>query len=149
MFRWGANMHSRALSWLAMLVTVSLVPAGAHHSITEVYDLSQTMTIEGRVGRVVYQNPHALVHLLVAGEQGRSRTWAVELEGTAKLREQAVSVETLQPGDRLTVCGNPGRNAGEYRLLMLTLERSSDGLSVSRSSASRSLIPSARRCSSA
>ena len=135
--------------WLAVLVAVALVPADAHHSITAVYDLSQTTTVEGRVGRVFYQNPHAFVHLLVAGERGGSRTWAVELEGPAKLREQAVTVETLQPGDRLTVCGNPGRNAGEYRLLMLTLERSSDGLSVSRSSAGRSLIPSAPSCSTA
>ena len=139
MFCWGGNMNSRALMWLAVLVAVSLVPAGAHHSITEVYDLSQTITIEGRVGRFLYQNPHAFVHLLVAGERGGSRIWAVEVEGPAKLREQGGSVKTLKPGDRITVCGNPGRDPGAYRVLMLTLERSSDGLSVTRSSASHSL----------
>ncbi len=132
---------------LAAVVLASGMRAGAHHTIAEIYDENQTITIEGSVDRLFYGNPHAYVHLAVEGERGGTRTWAVELDDTAKLSQQGLSRETLQPGDRISVCGNPGRDPGKYRLLMLTLKRPSDGLSVNRSSVGHSLSPTASRCS--
>ncbi len=132
---------------LVAVVLASGIPAGAHHTIAELYDQNRTITIQGKVGRLFYGDPHALVHLVVVGEQSSTRTWAVELDDTAKLSQQGLSRETLQPGDRITVCGNPGRDPGAYRVLMLTLERPSDGLSVTRSSANHNLGPPAPRCS--
>ena len=124
--------HALALAVVLAGCSVSSVQAGAHHLITEVYDVGRTATIEGRVDRFVYQDPHSFVHLQVPGRRGRPLIWAVELEGAARLRQLGVNSRTLRPGDRLTVCGNPGRDAGQYRLLMLALERPRDGLSVRR-----------------
>ena len=132
---------------LAAVVVASGMRVGAHHTIAELYDENRTITIEGNVDRLFYGNPHAYVHLAVEAENGATRTWAVELDDTAKLSRQGLSRETLQPGDQLTVCGNPGRDPGAYRLLMLTLERPSDGLVVSRRSVSHSLSLSATSCS--
>ena len=112
---------------LVAVVLASGMPADAHHSIAEIYDENRTITIEGNVGRFFYEDPHTFVHLVVEGERGERRTWAVEFDGTAKLSQQGLSRETLQPGDRITVCGNPGRDPGAYGVLMLTLERSPDG----------------------
>ena len=39
-------------------------------------------------------------------------------------------MSALQPGDRVAVCGNPGRDPGEFSLRMLALERRADGLSI-------------------
>ena len=84
-----------------VLVAVVLalgMPAGAHHSIAEIYDESRTITIEGGRGCFFYEDPHTFVHLVVEGERGETRTWAVEFYGTAKLSQQGLSRETLQPG---------------------------------------------------
>ena len=107
-------------------------PGGAHHVISEVYDIGRILTVAGEVDRIGYRDPHSFLHLRVADDPGGRRTWSVELEGAAKLYQLGVEPGTLRPGDRITVCGNPGRDAGQYRLLMLVLTRPSDGLAVRR-----------------
>lgn len=96
------------------------------------YDIGRTITVDGRVDRIGYRDPHSFLHLRVSGDPNGTRTWSVELEGAAKLHQLGVDSETPRPGDRITVCGNPGRDAGQYRLLMLVLARPSDGLAVRR-----------------
>lgn len=125
-------MRGRPGQLIVWLVVALATPVFAHHIITEVYDVKRTMTIEGQVDRLVLKNPHTFVHLSVVGDEGRTRTWAVELEGATRLQRQGIGGETFEIGDELTVCGNPGRDASQYRLLMLELRRPSDGLSVSR-----------------
>lgn len=125
-------MRARAALLAVVTGAAAALPAGAHHVISEVYDIDRTITVEGWVGRIGYRDPHSFLHLRVPDGGQAPRTWSVELEGAAKLRQLGVERETLRPGDRLTICGNPGRDAGQYRLLMLTLARPSDGLAVRR-----------------
>ena len=116
---------------LAVAVAVgSVMGVGAHHSVATVYDESRTMMLEGEIERVLNLQPHAWLHLVVRGSRGRTRTWAVEFDTASKLSSSGVSQAALRPGDRITVCGNPGRDPGAYRLRMLTLRRPSDGLSL-------------------
>ena len=125
-------MRARTLLLAVVTAGIAALPAGAHHVISEVYDIGRTITVEGRVDRVGYRDPHSFLHLRVPADGTGIRTWSVELEGAAKLRLLGVDRETLRTGDRVTVCGNPGRDAGQYRLLMLMLARPSDGLAVRR-----------------
>ena len=121
----------RRVFMLAVTVAVgSAMGVGAHHSVATVYDESRTMTLEGEIGRFLNHQPHALLHLVVRGGRGRTRTWAVEFDTADRLISSGVSREALRPGDRITVCGNPGRDPGAYRLRMLTLRQPSDGLSL-------------------
>ncbi len=121
----------RRVVLLAVAVAVgSAMGVGAHHSVATVYDESRTMMLEGEIERVLNLQPHAWLHLVVRGSRGRTRTWAVEFGTASKLSSSGVSQVALRPGDRITVCGNPGRDPGAYRLRMLTLRRPSDGLSL-------------------
>ena len=121
----------RRVVTLAVAVAVgSVMGVGAHHSVATVYDESRTMTLEGKIGRFLDNQPHALLHLSVRGGRGRTRTWAVEFDTANKLSSSRVSQAALRLGDRITVCGNPGRDPGTYRLRMLLLRRPSDGLSL-------------------
>lgn len=118
---------------LAIAAAVAVAqPGGAHHVISEVYDIGRILTVEGEVDRIGYRDPHSFLHLRVGGDGGGGRIWSIELEGAAKLHQLGMERGTLRPGDRITVCGNPGRDAGQYRLLMLVLTRPSDGLAVRR-----------------
>lgn len=123
---------TRAVCATAVAVTTLVPVLGGHHLITEVYDVSRTTTIEGHVDALVLTDPHAFVHLSVVGVEGQERIWAVELEGASVLRRSGIGAKTLARGDRLAVCGHPGRDASQYRLLMLELRRPADGVSVSR-----------------
>ena len=87
------------------------------------------MTIEGTVERVVDKMPHPSVEIVVQRQGANARTWTIEFDGAHRLTGSTGERPLLLPGDYVTVCGNPGRDPGEYRLRMLVLERS-DGVSL-------------------
>ena len=114
---------------LVGLVSISVVRVTAHHAVSAVFDERRAVTIEGTVDRIVNRNPHPWVDLVVEGRKGWNGTWAVEFDAASHLARRPGRI-VLRPGDRITVCGNPGRDAGQYRLRMLMLERPSDGYQI-------------------
>lgn len=121
-------MGPKMIVWLAALGALSAAQVAAHHPLSAVYDEGQALTVEGMVTRVVYQRPHPVVDLEV-NDRETTRTWAIEFDELRLPDGGPVGRSTLEPGDRITVCGNPGRDPGEYKLRMLVLQRS-DGLSL-------------------
>lgn len=121
-------MGRKMMAWLAALGVLSAAHVAAHHPLSSVYDEGQAVTVEGMVTRVAYQKPHPVVDLVVQSQE-TTRTWAIEFDELRLPDGGAVGRSTLEPGDRITVCGNPGRDPGEYKLRMLVLQRS-DGLSL-------------------
>ena len=101
----------------------------AHHSFTATYDENGRLRIEGDVAQVLFRNPHSMVHVMAPGDDGAVYRWTIEWAGVAALNGSGVSRETLRIGDHVIVTGNPGRNAAEHRLRLLSIERPSDGWS--------------------
>jgi hypothetical protein len=117
----------------ASLVTGMLVASGgqaiAHHSFAATYSTDQSITIEGELVQVLFRNPHSFLYL-ATGEKDKDGSlirWAVEWGGTGQLGTQGVTRDTLKVGDRVQISGNPGRNAGEHRIRMVSIRRPSDG----------------------
>jgi hypothetical protein len=102
--------------------------ANAHHSYSATYDVSSTVRLEGELVRFEYRSPHSYLHLIVQDENGETQRWAVEWAAPASLVRQGVERDTLRTGDSLIVTARPSRVQGEFRTLMLTLERPADGL---------------------
>ena len=107
-------------------VTLSGAAVAAHHSYSATYE-SREITLEGRLMQFVYRNPHSFVHVQAKDDKGVEQRWAVEWSGTAQLDRSGVTRETLKVGDQVVIVGRPSRVAGEYRALMVTLKRPSDG----------------------
>ena len=107
-------------------VTVSGTALVAHHSYSATYE-SREIMLEGRLMQFVYRNPHSFVHVQAKDDKGVEQRWAVEWSGTAQLDRSGVTRETLKVGDAVVIVGRPSRVAGEYRALMVTLKRPSDG----------------------
>jgi hypothetical protein len=116
---------------LAVVLAATLMAAGltarAHHSFAATYDESKSVKIEGRLVQFLFRNPHSFVHVMAPDDQGQEQRWAVEWGGAGQLGSQGVSRETLKPGDVVVITGNPGRNAADHRIRMVTLRRPSDG----------------------
>jgi hypothetical protein len=106
----------------------SSVAAYAHHSQVAVYQSNTEQKIEGELVQVMVRSPHSWVHVEAKDEKtGQLVRYAVEWGGAAQLRNAGVDSKTLKVGDKVRVTGRPGRNAADRRLLMMFIERPSDG----------------------
>ena len=116
---------------LAVTVTTAVMLSSgqslAHHSFAATYFEDKTEKIEGTLVQFLFRNPHSSIHVEVKGENGEIQRWAVEWGGGGQLGRAGITRETLKPGDRVIVTGNPGRKAEDYRLRMVTITRPSDG----------------------
>ena len=94
-----------------------------HHPISDVYDEERTVVLEGDVTSFLFGNPHSMVHLRVADRDGDLHTWAVEWRAASRLRRLGWTAADINVGDRVKMCGNPGRDPGGYRLYLLNVTR--------------------------
>ena len=120
-------MNRVRIPFALLLVALPSLPAAAHHSFAAVYRAGETMQIEGKVVQFLFRNPHSVLHVLVPDESGGMTRWAVEWQGATQLGAGGMSAQTLRPGDPVIVTGNPGRVEAEHRMLLVTIERTTDG----------------------
>ena len=117
---------------IALLVIAALAAAGtrlsAHHSFAATYIEDQSATIEGELVQFLLRNPHSFVHVMVKGSDGSMVRYVVEWGSPSQLSAR-VTRDTLKPGDRVVITGNPGRNPADHRVRLLTFRRPSDGWS--------------------
>ena len=117
---------------LIVVLAVAMLAAGsqvlAHHSFAATYLEDQSVTIEGELVQFLLRNPHSFVHVMVKQPDGTSARYVVEWGSPAQLSGK-VSRDTLKPGDHVIISGNPGRNAGDHRVRLLTFKRPKDGWS--------------------
>ena len=114
---------------IAVVVTLAVwggVVSG-HHSYGATYDTSREVRLEGTLVQFLYRNPHSFVHVQAPDEHGELQRWSIEWSGTAQLDRQGISRGTLKVGDEVVVVGRPSRVPGEPRLLMVRLQRPTDG----------------------
>ena len=98
--------------------------AYAHHSFASTYDLGKQVKIEGKMVQFLFRNPHSFVHV----ETADGERWSIEWAGGGQLAGNGIDRNTLKVGDPVVVSGNPTRTEGERRLRMVTLKRTTDGL---------------------
>lgn len=103
------------------------VRAYAHHSFAATYFEDKTETIEGNLVQFLFRNPHSFVHVEGKDSKGETVRWAIEWGAGGQLARQGVARDTLKPGDKVVITGNPGRNAADHRLRMRTILRPLDG----------------------
>jgi hypothetical protein len=119
--------HLKMLLGIAV-ATLFAVPTLAHHSFAAVYKSGESVTIEGKVVQFLFRNPHSVLHVVTEEADGSSTRWAIEWQGATQLGASGISTQTLRPGDPVIVTGTPGRIEAEHRMLLVTLQRTTDGL---------------------
>jgi hypothetical protein len=114
---------------VSALVLAAAAGATAHHSYGATYDISKQVRLEGKLVQFSMRNPHSFVTIQVPDGKGGMQRWSVEWSGTAQLGNQGVKQESLRFGDEIVIVGRPSRVAGDFRALMVSLRRPSDGFS--------------------
>lgn len=115
---------------LAFLLLGTALPAATvlgHHSFQASYDMESLIEIKGTLMQLNFRNPHSSVMVIAPDADGNMQRWGVEWGGASVLMRQGLTRDSFKPGDEVVITGQPGREAGDYRMRMQTIIRTSDG----------------------
>ena len=115
---WCGISLRRSLSGVAVACVLTM-PVVAHHS-PAAFDRTKQVTLVGTVKEFRWQNPHSWIELLVPNDKGEDVLWGVELTSPTYLVRSGWKSNTVKPGDKVTVVGNPVRS-GEPAAIFVSL----------------------------
>jgi Family of unknown function (DUF6152) len=93
---------------LAAAVTVS-----AHHSFSAEFDGSKTVTLEGKVFKMDFVNPHSWLYIDAVMPDGKVERWGVEGGSPNVMFRLGWSRDTLPAGTRVKVSGSPAKDGSK------------------------------------
>lgn len=99
------------LAACGLLAATAIVQA--HHSFA-MFDQTKRVTLEGTVTEFQWTNPHAFIHIDVAGAQGGKEHWAIELNSPNNLKRQGWKATSLKVGDKVTLVTYPLRDQSDH-----------------------------------
>lgn len=104
-------MRTRLTTTLVALgLTAASGAALAHHGASVVYDLSQHLTMTGKVTEFQFVNPHVLIFFEVTNDDGSKTVWSAGLTSPNRLaRSDGWSKDMFKAGDTVTITGSPAR----------------------------------------
>ena len=104
-------MRSKQIIFSALSVGLlsACIPALAHHGTGTSYDLTKELTLSGTVTRFLWSNPHVLIYVDVTDGQGKVVNWGGELNNPRFIARQGYTKDTVRPGDKVTIIGNPSK----------------------------------------
>jgi hypothetical protein len=125
-------MTYRILFALGLGMFLLVASLSAHHSFSAVYQTKEEVKLEGKLVQFSIRNPHSFIFIEAPDKEGTMQRWSLEWGGAAQLAGQGVNQQTLKVGDHVVVTARPSRTPGEYRALVQTLDRPSDGFTWGR-----------------
>ena len=110
----GRNAKAKLAS--IAIALLAAVPAVGHHSFKAEYDDTHPVTVSGTVTKVFWKNPHVRLFVDAKGDDGRPVNWELQLASPNGLLRQGWKVDSLKPGDPVTVSGFRARDTARYLL---------------------------------
>lgn len=107
---------------IAVALSLSAVPAHAHHAFSSEFDGTQPIQLAGAVTRVEWTNPHTYFYLDVVDARGKVTNWGVESASPGALSRRGWKREDIKVGDKIVVEGyraKDGANLADGRLVTL------------------------------
>ena len=93
------------LAIVIALVVVVAVPVIAHHAFSAEFDANRPLTLEGKVTRMEWINPHAWIHVEITKDDGTKEKWMVEGGTPNTLLRRGFTKNSLAIGSEIKVDG--------------------------------------------
>ena len=103
--------------------------ANAHHGVRVAYDTENLGSIDGEVVRVFWRNPHIVVTIERALENGRSEIWTAEAGSVNSLERIGIDRDIVQVGDHVVLLGALSRQ-GLPAMAVYTMTLADSGTEV-------------------
>ena len=111
------SMVRRGRAGLAAILVLGLAATAVAHHANSAYDRSRTISVTGVVTSWQFINPHAGLFLDVTDDAGNVTEWSGEFQSIQDLyRTYGWNKNTFQPGDKVTIYGNPDRREGHHSM---------------------------------
>jgi hypothetical protein len=94
-------------SIIVSLLALIGAAASAHHSPVAFDTKVTDFSIRGEIEHVDVRNPHSIMDVRVANEDGSSKLWHIEFSSVNLLLRRGWDFERLVVGDEVTCIGNP------------------------------------------
>lgn len=113
----------------ALAALTALTTAHAHHAVAPFFDQDTTVEVAGTVKRWIFKNPHPVLVIEAATDNGGSVQWQVHFAPASVLAKRGWTADTFAAGDEVIATGHPSRQPGTYGLEHRGLRRA-DGSPV-------------------
>src|SRR5262245_28999492 len=90
----GGFAMIRKSSWIVLAISgllLAAVPVAAHHAIAAQYDMDKAGEWTGTLKKMEFINPHSMLHLDVAGPDGKVTEWVFQTTNAGTLRTRGLA----------------------------------------------------------
>ena len=93
------------IAFAALLLTVTVLPASAHHAFAAEFDAKKPVKLKGTVTKMEWINPHTWIHIDVAKPDGIVEEWMIEAGTPNTLLRRGFTRDSLKKGTEVIVDG--------------------------------------------
>jgi len=108
----------KSLCLLTFGIGLLAVPVIAHHSFQAEYDDGKSLTLVGKVTKVLADNPHGWIYLDAKNAQGKVVNWALELPAPNVLRrngfDRSIYQTLVESGEDVTVTAYAAKDGSKH-----------------------------------
>jgi Family of unknown function (DUF6152) len=96
-----------------VMLIAAAVTVSAHHSFSAEFDGSKTVTLEGKVHKMDFVNPHSWLYIDATMPDGKVERWGIEGGSPNVMFRLGWSRDTLLPGTRIRAIGSPAKDGAK------------------------------------
>jgi hypothetical protein len=106
---------------IATTLAAAALPLAAHHSFSAEFDVNKRVTLEGKVFKMEWVNPHSWLHIDVTAADGKTERWMIEGGSPNVLQRLGWTRDSLPAGTKIKVTGSQAKD-GAKRLNSQSIE---------------------------